>query len=257
MGELWKWISEYQNTTEFHQKIVDEFVSGTNSIPRIKEHRDFIEESQNRFNLIYGHGHRSIQYLWKLIVDEMPQEFSFLEIGVYKGQILSLIEMLSEMSNRKSKIVGVTPLFDPAFANYDRLPFIQNIYNQFKLNVNNTMIYNGFSQDVKTSSEIYPESPFEIVYIDGDHSYEITTSDIKTYSKMIKKNGFLVIDDCCDFKNMPPGMFKGIIEVSNAARDTVEKNSDFKELLTCMHVRVWQRIKDDSDIVDKEFWNNI
>ncbi len=254
---IWDWSNAYQDTSEFNKLIIDTFANRTNEYPKIKLHRDFIEESQNRFNVIYGHGHRSLQYLWKLLVDEMPESFSFLEIGVYKGQILSLIQMLADMSAKKPKIVGVTPLFDAPFANYNRGPFIENIYRQFQLIMSNTIILDGLSQDSKISSTVSDMAPFDMVYIDGDHSYEATVFDIKNYGNMIKKGGFLIVDDCNDYKNIPEGIFKGIIEVSNAVKDTVEKDPRFKEVLTCMHVRVWQKTKDDSEIPAEEFWNSI
>lgn len=253
---LWDWSKEQQDTPESNQRIIDAFSKGCNSIQRIKEHRDFIEESQNRFNMIYGHGHRSLQYLWKLLVDEMPNEFKFLEIGVYKGQILSLIEMLAELSNKKPQIFGITPLVDVDFAPYDRTPFIQNIFKQFNLNINNTTIYNGLSQNSNIEQEAYKNGPYDMLYIDGDHSYKSTVYDIEHYSSMVKEGGYLIIDDCNDYKNFLPGTFKGIVEVSNAVRDTIEKNASFKEVLTCMHVRVWQREKE-VDVEPEEFWGNM
>jgi len=257
LTELWDWSSRYQDNPDFNGMLIKTFADKANTIPSVKAHRDFIEESQNRFNMIYGHGHRSLQYLWKVLVDEMPSEFSFLEIGVYKGQILSLIQMLSNLSGKKPNIVGVTPLFDAPFANYNRGPFIENIFKQFDLTMANTRVLDGLSQDPKISSIVSGVGPFDMVYVDGDHSYEATVFDIKKYGSMVKKGGFLVVDDCNDYKQIPQGTFKGIIEVSNAVRDTVEKDSFFREVLTCMHVRVWQRIKDDSDIPAEEFWNSI
>lgn len=256
-GTLWDWSEFYQDTEEFNKLVIDAFSSRTNDYPTVKAHRDFIEESQNRFNMIYGHGHRSLQYLWKLLVDEMPKDFKFLEIGVYKGQILSLVQMLADMAEKKPKITGITPLFDAPFANYNRGPFIENIYKQFGLKTSNTQVFDGLSQNPKIVSQALVGAPYDMVYVDGDHSYEATVFDINTYSKMIKKGGFLVVDDCSDYKNIPQGTFKGILDVSNAVKDTVEKNQEFKEVMTVMHVRVWQKVKDDADVPADDFWNSM
>ena len=254
---LWDWANEYVDTPEMNNTIIKEFTNGTNSIQEIKAHRDFIENAQNKFGIILGHGDRSLQYLWKLLVDEMPKEFNFLEIGVYKGQILSLIELLSEMSERKPKIVGITPLYDKPFGDYDRLPFIKKIYEKFNLNLSNTTIFDGLSQNTEIMKKAKFLATYDMIYIDGDHSYNATVSDIKNYSKMIKNKGFLIIDDCCNYKNHATGVFRGLLDVSNAVKDTVEYDSEFKELVTCMHVRIWQRVKNLDEVSGDDFWNQI
>jgi len=255
---FWDWSNIQDNTAEHNEDVVNSFAELCNQIPELKKHRDFIEESQLRFNMIYGHGHRSLQYLWKLLVDEMPSEFSFLEIGVYKGQILSLIEMLTKMSGKRSAINGVTPLFDPEFAPYDRGPFITNIYKQFNLDQKNTAIFNGRSGDPEVIKKISSKAPFDMVYIDGDHSYDGTVLDIETYGPMVQSKGFLIIDDCNTYKNMPDGLFSGIDTVSDAVRNKVETDKSFREVLTCMHVRVWQKEQPIEDLMSpEEFWSNL
>lgn len=243
---LWDWSRLYENSPEFNRRIVDVFVEETNKIEQIREHRDFIEDSQNKHHLIYGHGHKCLSYLWKLLIDEMPEQFKFLEIGVYKGQILSLVQMLSDISNKRPTIVGITPLFDPPFANYDRLPYIQKLYDQFGLTFKNTTILDGLSQDVNKIKEAKALGPYDMIYIDGDHTYESTLLDIQNYCPMIKKNGYLIIDDCSNFKNFPEGLYAGLLDVTKAVKDSLDtdkKYSIFNELLTCMHVRVWHKEK--------------
>jgi len=112
-------------------------------------------------------------------VDQMPSDFSFLEIGVYKGQILSLIELCANKTEKNSKMVGVTPLFDPDFAKYNRMPYIEGIFKNFSLTMENTTIIDGKSQDEKIVEKVNNLGPFNIVYIDGDHSYQATVDDIK------------------------------------------------------------------------------
>lgn len=236
------YCSSYEDTDLCNGSIIVDFNLGTDSIPWLKAHRDFIEDSY-RSGLIYGHGARCLQYMWKLIVDELPQNFSFLEIGVYKGQILSLMQLCADQTNKTAKIVGVTPLHDPDFAKYNRLPYIENIYKQFSTTMDNTTIIDGKSQDKEIIAKVHSMGPYDVVYIDGDHGYQPTVDDIKNYDVCLKSGGLMVVDDASNFKNIPTyaSNFKGIIEVSEAVRDTLEKDPNYKEILTCMHVRVFRK----------------
>lgn len=236
------YIASYEDTDLCNGSIIIDFNMGTDSIPWLKAHRDFIEDSYKK-GVIYGHGARCLQYMWKLVVDELPPEFSFLEIGVYKGQILSLMQLLSDHTNKKPKIVGVTPLLDPDFAEYNRLPYIANIYQTFSLKLDNTTIIDGKSQDENVVKRVTELGPFDVVYVDGDHSYQATVDDIKNYDKCLKSGGLMIVDDASDYKKIPTyaSTFKGIIEVSNAVRDTLEVNPDYEDILTCMHVRIFRK----------------
>lgn len=237
-----KWFCEnYQDTEEFNEKVIVEFTESTNLLPKIKAHRDLIEKSQAESNVILGHGHRSLQYMWKLLVDAMPNDFKFLEIGVYKGQILSLMELLSKEANKNSKIVGVTPLYDPDFGNYDRMPYIKYLYKVNGLSMDNTMIIDGLSQKPEIIKKAHEQGPFDMVYIDGDHSYQATVDDILNYDSCLKIGGYMVVDDASDFIKLPPHRFKGIIEVSKAVQDTLDKNNKYKNVLNCMHVRIFRK----------------
>lgn len=236
------YCKSYEDTDTCNGTIIIDFNLGTDSIPWLKAHRDFIEESY-RNGLIYGHGARCLQYMWKLIVDEMPQDFSFLEIGVYKGQILSLMQLCADKAGKTTKIVGVTPLNDPDFAKYNRMPYIENIYQQFGLTMDNTTIIDGRSQEKAIITKVHSMGQYDIVYVDGDHGYQPTVDDIQNFDTCLKSGGLMVVDDASNFKNIPTyaSNFKGIIEVSEAVRDTLEKNSNYEELLTCMHVRVFRK----------------
>lgn len=236
------YCNSYEDTDAYNGSTIVDFNMGTDSIPWLKEHRDFIEESY-RNGLIYGHGARCLQYMWKLIVDELPQNFSFLEIGVYKGQILSLMQLCADKAGKKAKIVGVTPLNDPDFAKYNRLPYIENIYKRFSVTMDNTTIIDGKSQDSEVIVRVHSMGPYDVVYVDGDHGYQPTVDDIKNYDTCLKSGGLMVVDDASNFKNIPTwaSTFKGLIEVSEAVRDTLEKDPNYEELLTCMHVRVFRK----------------
>ncbi|MDA9555796.1 class I SAM-dependent methyltransferase, partial [Pelobium sp.] len=80
---------------------------------------------------------------------------------------------------------------------------------------------------------------FDLIYIDGDHSYEVCKQDIENYGKLLNVSGYLVIDDASSFL---PGskFFKGILSVSKACEEINE--SQYLNILNIGHNRVYQKI---------------
>ncbi|MFA6049691.1 MAG: class I SAM-dependent methyltransferase [Candidatus Paceibacterota bacterium] len=237
------YIASYTDTVEYNQATSDELTVMVNTTSYLKDHRDFIENSYNN-GMIYGHGDRPFQAFWKMLVDEMPQDVNFLEIGVYKGQILSLMELLATQTGKNIQITGVTPLYDEPFAAYNRLPYIENLFNYFDLSMDRTKIIDGSSHEPNIIAEVKTKAPYDIVYIDGDHSYEGALQDIVEFGPMLKVGGYMVVDDAANYKKMPAGIWAGIIDVSNAVRDTLEKDPNYKEVFTIRHIRVFVKVSE-------------
>jgi hypothetical protein len=67
-------------------------------------------ELSKAFNAAEGFGEHAFCWNWQLIVDAMPQSFKFLEIGVYKGRTLGVIQLLASQMKKECEIYGITPL---------------------------------------------------------------------------------------------------------------------------------------------------
>lgn len=254
-------IANYSNTAMCHRHIWETFYAKADSIGYLKKHRDYIEE----YN--FGYGDRPFHYLWKLLVEQMPSDFSFLEIGVFKGQIISLVQLLSNYQSKRARIIGVTPLSSVGdhYADHpgdDYKSCIFKIYRDFSLDLKNTRLIKGFSQEEKIMAKVTQYSPFNIIFIDGCHDYEVVVSDLAYYSKLLKSGGFLVLDDASNFLKMPdqvsrPGfswyerlwgkdrvwLFHGFEDVSLAAKKVIEPDNNFIQLFACGHDRVWLKLR--------------
>ena len=226
-----------QDITDKHKTIYDYFTD--------KIINNFI--LLNQYNSTPGFGEIAFSWNWYLLVKDMPENFKFLEIGVYKGRILALIKLLSNIFNKNAEIYGVTPLNTATdkYSTYDDkcdyLKCIKQSYSNLNLNFNTTTIIKGFSQDesiIKKTNELV----YDIIFIDGCHDYEVVCLDIKNYREMVKVNGYLVLDDASSLLENSYGAFLGHYDVGKAVQDVLEKDSRFIHLYAVGHNRVWKRI---------------
>lgn len=221
---------EWRDEPEYHQDINERFTILMNGIPALTEHRQWVRAN------IFGFGEDSFHWMWKLICDEMPKNFSFLEVGVFRAQIVSLIKLL----RADAKVFGITPMDNSGgMWDSDYEADIRRIHDEFKLP--QPTIFKGRSD----SPEIIGKaiiSDYDIVYIDGDHSFEGAYADLFNYAPLVKQGGYLVIDDACNDMKMPWGYFQGIIDVTTATLDYMKESGDNWEFVTnVVHLRVYKR----------------
>lgn len=241
MKTLHQEATDWQDTEVINKDFVDRFTTYVNDTPYLKAHRDYIEKHA------YGFGERAFHWLWKLIMDEMPPHFRFLEIGVYKGQVLSLIRLLADQTGRYADIFGITPLSSfsgdtgkfAKFPDEDYMMHIVNLHGYFDLEF--PVIYPIDSTSEAAHSIKDHEAQLDVIYIDGCHEYDYVVSDLSFYPTLLKPGGYLVVDDsACNLKQ-PWGYFQGIQDVSRAVSTVIETNPMYHHLLAVMHNRVWQK----------------
>lgn len=238
MKTLAEEAAAYRNTPPYNFGLDQRFRAYVDNTPDLKAHRDFSEKH------VYGFGERSFHWVWKLIADQMDPRGRFLEVGVYKGQIVSLMRQLLP----NAFIVGVTPLSStsgpndefPKFPETDYMQHIKDLHDHFGLDMTNAIL-EGHSQDAAVLQAARDLSPYDAVYIDGCHEYPCVIDDLVNYTPMVKPGGLFIVDDSSNFMQMWNGSFPGIIQVSQAVRDITEKDPELTHLLACMHLRVWRK----------------
>jgi hypothetical protein len=239
----------YRDEEGVHKDIWERFTEYVNTTSYLKAHRDFVEKN------FYGFGDRSFHWLWKLLVDEMPPEFRFLEIGVYCGQMLSLVPLVAREQGKRCQALGVTLLSAfsgktgefPPFPDVDYLEKIKDIHREFGLLF---CPWEGLIVGDSTGSEVQARAanrgPFDIVYVDGCHEYDYVERDLRAYGEMVKAGGYLVVDDASCRLHIPWGMFSGIEPVSRATEKVIVNHPEiWQECLVVMHNRVFLRILKD------------
>jgi len=247
-------VDSYEDTLEFHTAVRDDFYERVQNDDEMFILRKWILANR------HGYGETQFYWMWNLIVKELPQDFKFLEIGVYRGQIPALGTMLARRYGIEGRFFGVTELSvigfngthegDPDFESDIARTFVAANQPMDKFSI---IQGNSLNEDViYTTNE---EGPFDVVYIDGGHAYDEVISDIENYAEMVKPGGLVAIDDAsCDL-NLPlkandwsarfleknEHYSKGLPEVTKAVNDTIQKDDRFTELFAIGHNRVWRR----------------
>lgn len=222
--------NQWVDTPQHHKHMHELFTELVNNDWGLNDHRTYIETK------VFGMGERSFWYLWKLILAELPDNPKLLEIGVFKASTMSLWKMLRE----DAQVFGVTPLDGrgTGWTEDDYAAHIKNIHNDFGLEQPTLII--GSSTDDSMVYEAMKQSPFDIVYVDGDHSESGALSDFNNYAPMVKIGGYLAIDDCCCDMSMEFGFFQGIQPVQDAF-DKWDK-SNFEFVCNIVHLRILKRV---------------
>ena len=220
-------------------ELVKDYTDKVNADKELKAYRDWIEANA------FGFGERCFLWMWNDIVKKMPDEFTFMEIGVFRGQILAIVSLLAERHGKKVRRIGITPL-DTSDGHWEsdyeadiiRLHDVFNIKDDYEL----IRLDSTNPNAIKLASQ----NPPDVLYIDGGHTYEVVKSDLTHYLPILKVGGTLVIDDCNNAIPMPWGYFQGIQSVSIAVDEVLPREGSteyWKHELNLVHNRVLTKLK--------------
>lgn len=266
MSDLIQFTARYQNNGKCNDETHQLFTQKTNEHPLLKQHRDYIEQNK------LGFGDRAFHFMWYLLFSDVAERkgnVKALEIGVYKGQVISLLSLLSKELKVPADISAITPLegtvsssslvnnrivnkirrtFSASFRkqekegnlykNEDYKKIIADLFTHFGLDLNNVHLHKGYSNDPSILSALKGQQ-FDLIYIDGDHSYEGALNDIRNFTPMVSDKGYLVMDDASWFLE-GSAFWKGHEEVSRACN--IIDGLGFKNILNVGHNRVYQKL---------------
>ena len=236
-------IFDYLKTTwkdapEFHQTVHENAIKFVNDDPELKAYRDYIEAGA------WGFGERSFVWMWRLIMDAMPDSPLCMEIGVHRGAILALWKIL----NPNAMCYGISPMDGsglPGLEGQDFMRDVKELHEHFGLEL--PSIYKGLSNPL--DEVVFKEHAplvLDILYIDGSHKFEDVKYDIINYSPLVRKGGVMIIDDCANDLHMPWGYFQGIQEVTDAVNELLpphKSNDTWEFVFNVVHNKIFRKIK--------------
>lgn len=230
------WPESLRDPTDFYLKCFRAF--HTLLPEELRRHRGYF--TQNR----RGFGEDAFHVMWLLLFQEFKPRL-FLEIGVYRGQTLSLAALLQRQFNCQGEIVGISPFCGAGdsvskyLTGLDYLEDTKENFRHFALPTPN--LVKALSTD-PTAQLTIASRRWDCVYIDGNHDYEIAKKDWDCCSRNLNRGGLIVLDDSSLTTSYKAPLFAtaGHPGPSELARQ-IKDSSDFSEILQVGHNRVFQR----------------
>jgi hypothetical protein len=210
-----------------------------NNAPKlIRNHRLYFSKNGRGFGEDAMHG-----MWWTLLNEFRPKRL--LEIGVYRGQTISLWQLVASITNQEMEIWGISPLSSSGdeVSNYADLDYESDIRENFQaFGLETANLMRGLSTDSK-SQEFVENTKWDLIYLDGSHDYEVVKHDFLLASRSLEKGGILVLDDASLYSDYKPakGSFAGHPGPSLVAKE-VSEDSLFLEIGTCGHNRIYKKV---------------
>jgi len=256
-------VLAYRNTTEGNDATFAAFTAATAADPQLSAHRAYVEANQ------LGFGEPAFHALWACLVGAASIRFGrvrALEIGVFKGQVISLWSLLGRELPSALEIHAITPLAGhPSprpglwqrlryhldanyreevksgnfYADEDYEVIVRNHFAHHGLSFDSVRLHRGYSTDPTVLYSL-AETRFVLVYVDGDHREAGARHDFITYGAKVMPGGWLVADDAGH--DLPGSTFwKGYPAFTAALSELLPLG--FVNVLNVGHNRVFQREK--------------
>jgi predicted O-methyltransferase YrrM len=254
-------VAAYTNTAEHNDRVHRELTARTWADPMLAAHRRHVEENR------LGFGDPAFHAMWAALIEAAAARFGevrALEIGVFKGQVISLWSLLARERGLRLRISALSPLagqpmphgsflrrlryrLDRRFRervdngdfyaaeDYERIIGAHFAHHGLRLEA--VQLHRGYSTDPALLAALRVET-YHLVYVDGDHTLAGSRHDFLTFGPKVVPGGWLVADDAgCD---LPGTVFwKGHRAVSDAVN--LLPGLGFTNVLNVGHNRVYER----------------
>lgn len=157
----------------------------------IQEHRNFFAMNRR------GFGEDTFHAMWWLLLQEFKPR-NCLEIGVYRGQIISLWALIALDLGYSCEIHGISPFSNIGDdvsiypENIDYLQDTERNFNIFRL-PKPTLIKSLSTSQI--AQHHISNNKWDLIYIDGSHDFDIILQDYNICKNNLNTKGILVLDD--------------------------------------------------------------
>lgn len=167
-------------------------------------------------------------------------ELKVLEIGVLFGVGASFMHIALSPFYKKVRLVLLDPFdgyygsehLDPLTGQKVSRGAVERNLRRAAIPIEDVTILEGFSTDKAIQESALNEGPYDVLVIDGDHTYDGIRVDFEQYAQMLAPNGILIIDDYGS-EDWP--------DVTKYVDDVVAKDSRFEHLGTLSRTSIFQR----------------
>jgi Methyltransferase domain len=202
-----------------------------------RRHREYFKQNGR------GFGEDAFHAMWFLLFREFRPE-SFLEIGVFRGQSLSLAAMLARHFKLNCFVQGVSPFSSAG----DAVTKYRGDVNYYEDTLNNfahfslpaPALLKAYSTDA-AAEKLVASRAWSFVYIDGNHDYEIARRDWELCAKNLSPGGLIVLDDASLNTGYRPPAFASAGHPGPSQLAEEISHPSFTEILRVGHNRVFQK----------------
>lgn len=196
------------------------------------EHREYFAAGR-------GFGEDAFHAMWYYIFETFKPK-AVLEIGVFRGQTISLFELLAKHFDYEAEVWGLSPLAavnDSVSAFPTDIDYESDIRENFSyFNLAEPKLFKASSIE-KNARRFIKSRKWDLIYIDGNHDMPYVLSDYMNCADALTEDGILVVDDSSLYRNFERyGSFKGHI----APSEVVDKIAvhEFELILSVGHNNV-------------------
>jgi hypothetical protein len=229
------WSQSLADPTAFYLKCCHYFDG--NLPEELRRHREYFTQNGR------GFGEDAFHAMWFLLFREF-RPASFLEIGVFRGQSLSLAALLARQNNFPCHIQGISPFSaaGDAVSKYrSNLDYRADTLENFShFHLPEPFLLKAYSTDA-AAAKLVATRAWDMVYIDGNHDYEVAKQDWELCAKNLSLRGLIVLDDSGLSSAFHPPAFatSGHPGPSQLAKEI--SRPPFTEILQVGHNRVFQK----------------
>ena len=182
-----------------------------------------------------GFGEDPFHAAWLEIILHLKPAHA-LEIGVYRGQTISLWQLIAKKYSIDLTVYGLSPMSDTSdsVSRYVSIDYKTDILSHFaKFKLKPPVLFEALSTEQKAISFIESRS-WDLIYIAGSHDYEVVVRDYLNAVKILRIGWILCLDDSSLFLDFRvDGLFKGHPGPSRVVSDVATK--ELRHLMPVCH----------------------
>lgn len=169
----------------------------------IREHRRYYSQGGR------GFGEDAFHAMWWMLLREYQPRYA-LEIGVYRGQVTSLMGLVAKLGGYPCEVHGISPFSPAADGVSSYLKDVDYLQDTLASNrmfaLPDPRFLQAFSTD-PVAIELIKSKQWNVIYIDGNHDYEVALADYEVCRDALAYNGLLVMDDSSLYTDYVPPKF--------------------------------------------------
>lgn len=183
----------------------------------LRDHRDWFSRESR------GFGEDAFHAMWFTLLREFRPR-RCLEIGIYRGQTISLWALISQLVGFECELYGISPFSSSGDADSkysEKLDYLADTQASFrKFSTKTPHFLKAYSTDA-VARDFIASQGWDLIYIDGSHDYEVVLSDYQLCRDHLAPGGLLIMDDSSLYTDYRPPMFgfSGHVGPSRVFRD--------------------------------------